>query len=140
MNDQQKQVLDFLRARKHGVLSTASPGGKPESAAIEFGTTDQLELIFDTYTTYRKYTNLMQNSRISFVVFEKDATVQYDGIAAELADAEEAEKLKELFFKQVPEAKKFDAMLDTRFFKVSPTWIRYRDYRISKEPLFELTF
>jgi general stress protein 26 len=140
MDAQKQQVLDFLRKHKHGVLSTVSPHGTSESAAIEFGTTDQLELIFDTYTSYRKYPNLKANSRISFVVFEEEATVQYEGIASELPDGDSTQRLKSVFFSQVPEARKFDGVPDTKFFKVAPAWIRFRDYRLSKNPLFELTF
>ncbi|MBI4118380.1 MAG: pyridoxamine 5'-phosphate oxidase family protein [Parcubacteria group bacterium] len=140
MNEQKKQVLDFLRRHKAGVLATVSPEGHPEAAAVEYGSTDTLELVFDTFVMYRKYTNLQANPRIAFVVWDGDKTVQYEGTAAMVSDKETLQELKGLFFSQVPEAKKFEALEATRFFKVSPTWIRYKDYAISPDPLFELTF
>jgi len=136
--EQRKTVLDFLRRHKHGVLSTVSLDGRPESAAIEFGVTGEVEIIFDTYITYRKYKNLQTNSRVAFVVWEEDVTVQYEGDAIEISDVTVLKQIKTVFFSQVPEAKKFDQAKDVRFFKVSPIWIRYRDYKLSPEPLFEV--
>jgi len=48
-------ILNFIKKHKIGVLSTVSQKNKPEAAVVEFGETNSLELIFDTFVTYRKY-------------------------------------------------------------------------------------
>lgn len=140
MDDQKKQALDFMRCHRYGIISTVTPTGKPEAAAIEYGTTDDLEVVFDTFTTYRKYTNILANPYIAFVVFSESATIQYEGKAREISEGSELHDLKSVFFSQVPEAQRFDGLRNTRFFKVKPSWVRYRDYSQDAEPLFEMRF
>lgn len=127
-----KQFLrDFLKRHPTMVLSTVTTQGKPESAVIEFGETEELELIFDTYTHFRKYANLKANTSVSCVIWSGEQTVQYEGQAAEL-QAGELESCKRIYFAKVPGAEKYGRDPDTRFFKITPKWIRFSD--ISAEP------
>jgi len=45
--DQRDLILEFIKRHQLTVIATVSPEGRPESAVIEFGQTDKLEIIFD---------------------------------------------------------------------------------------------
>ena len=137
--NEKKQILEFLRQHTVAVLATITPDNKPEAAAVEYVITDKLEIIFNTFATYRKYRNLKNNANVSFVVGFKDVTVQYEGTAAE-AKGKVEEECKKLHSKQIKHKTKFHQMPETRYFKVSPKWVRYTDY--SKKPweMFEVSF
>jgi general stress protein 26 len=140
MNENKTKILNFIKAQKICVLSTLSPDGKPESAVIEFGETDNLEIIFDTVETYRKYKNLSNNSNVAVVIgWDKDITVQYEGKAIELV-GDDAKEYKELFWKKNPKAQKWENYPGIKFFKIIPKWIKYSD--LSKNPweVFEISF
>jgi general stress protein 26 len=135
--DQKKKVLSFIKKHEICVLSTADLNGKPEAAVIEFDVTVNLKLIFNTFTTYRKYPNIKTNPHVAVVIGWDNATVQYDGFAAEL-EGTELEQHKNSFLKKHPHAVKFAVMPETRFFKITPNWIRLRDLTTKPETVIEL--
>ena len=51
-------VHDFIATRKYGVISSVGPRGEPQSALVGIAVSDELEIVFDTVTTSRKYPNL----------------------------------------------------------------------------------
>ncbi len=55
--EQKNKVLDFIKNQNLAVLAT-SVGDKPEAAVVDFSETDDLEIIFTTLISYRKYENL----------------------------------------------------------------------------------
>ena len=127
MDTEEKQeiILNFIKKHKIAVLATVFPNHKPEAAVIEFGETDDLELIFDTISTYRKYKNLKQNKNVAFVIgWDEDITVQYEGIAQELS-GRRLERYQRLYWKKNPSAQHWMTNSDIRYFKVIPKWIRY---------------
>jgi general stress protein 26 len=137
--DKKQIILNFIKQHKLTVISTVN-SSKPESALIEFGETDNLEIIFDTFVTSRKYRNILHNPHVSFVFGGKDnITVQYEGYARELAPAEK-DIYQRIYAQKIPEVEKWINRNDIRFFKVTPQWARYLD--VSKEPwdMFEVTF
>ena len=126
-----QRILAFLKQNKTCVLATVSPDGKPEAAVIEYVATDKLELIFNTFTSYRKYKNLRLNGNVAGVIGFGPVSVLYEGHAVEARG--EIEKLcRKLHTKQIKHKTKFNEMPETRYFKVSPKWVRYIDY--SKDP------
>lgn len=136
--DNKKRIRDFIAKNNLAVISTINSQGKPESAVLEFGDTDELELIFDTDDTSRKYQNLKQNKNTSFVIgWDENITVQYEGEAIEL-EGDELEKYKQVYFKKNPEAQKWENEKGVTYFKVKPGWMRYSD--LSKDPweIFEI--
>lgn len=142
MEDSEKRKLIRRHIHQHqiAVLSTVDNGGKPESAVIEYGDTDDLELIFDTFVSYRKYRNLMTNKRVSFVIgWDKNITVQYEGEAHELYD-QELLKYQEQYFQKNPKAKKWVSKEGIRFFLVVPSWIRYSDLNENPWRIVEIDF
>ncbi len=133
-------ILDFIRKHKLAVLSTVSSEGNPEAAAIGFGETDDLELIFHTSINFRKYANLQKSGKVAFVIgWDEAMTVQYEGTARELS-VDDLEKCKEMYFEKNPAARKWTDKPDIRFFKVIPRWIRYTDLNTRPWTIHELAF
>lgn len=133
-------ILAFIKKHKLAVISTVNKNNNPESAVIEFGQTDSLELIFDTFSSYRKYKNIQHKPRVSFVIgWDEDITVQYEGTAVELK-GEKSKTYKKIFLKKHPDAKKWENFKQTRYFKVTPTWIRYSDLRKYPWDVVEVRF
>ncbi len=134
-------ILQFLNANDHAVISTASKDGKPESALIGFGQTDELEIIFGTDASSRKYANLQENNRVAFVIGWDDdfITVQYEGVAQEI-NGNELERCLELYHAKVPSAAQYQENPGQRYFKVTPTWIRYSDFSVDDDTKVEFEF
>lgn len=138
--DKKKIIREFIRSNKLAVISTTNPNGKPQSAVLEFGDTDDLELIFDTSSSARKYKNLKQNGDVAFVIgWDENITVQYEGVAAELI-GNDLKKYKEEYFAKNPDARRWETEEGIRYFKVVPLWIRYSDLNKNPWEVFEVDF
>ena len=134
-------VLSFIKTKKHAVISTCGKNQQPESALIGFGETDDFKLVFGTYKTTRKYSNLKENNRVAFVIgWDEDyITVQYEGLADELDEAG-IEKYVPHYHNKVPGAVAYKSHPDQTYWKAKPTWIRYSDLSGEKEKVYEFTF
>ena len=62
------ELLAYLRAQRLGVLGTLSPNNEPQGALVGYAVTSDLEILFDTVRTSRKYGNMIANPRVSFTV------------------------------------------------------------------------
>jgi|GEM_PF-6010306 len=58
----------FISQHTLAVIATVTEVGIPQSALVGFAVTPDLEIIFDTVTTSRKYKNLRKNPAISLVI------------------------------------------------------------------------
>ena len=63
-----KEALDFLKSHKTAVIATVSSGGEPRAATVYYTVDDDFCLYFMTGRETRKFKNLQQTGRISFVV------------------------------------------------------------------------
>ena len=61
-------LYSSMRRYRYGVISSLSRSGAPQSALVGIATTPQLEIIFDTSTSSRKYRNLTHCPLCSFVI------------------------------------------------------------------------
>lgn len=137
--DKKQALLTFIKKHKIAVMSTIGQN-KPQSAVMEFGETENLELIFDTFINSRKYKNLQQNKYVSFVIgWDEDITIQYEG-EAEQIKPNELEKYQKEFFSKNPDAEKWKSVPEIVFFKVTPKWIRYSNLNKHPWEIFEVTF
>ena len=135
-----KELLKFIKKQKLAVISTVSPDSIPEAAVLEFGETDELELIFDTFIKSRKYENLKVNPKAAFVIgWDENITAQYLGEAVEL-EGEELQRCKDYYFKKNPRAKEWDGREGIAYFKVMPKWIKYSDLNKHPWEIHEFTF
>jgi len=113
---------------KLGVLGTIGPGGMPQSALVGIATTPQLEIVFDTVRSSRKYENLIARPACSFVVgWTGEQTVQYEGVAEELRPPE-LERYQEIYFQAWPVGPARMSWPGIVYFVVRPAWIRYSDF------------
>jgi hypothetical protein len=98
-------LLAFIAGQKLGVLGSISPEGLPQSALVGIAVTPELEIVFDTVTTSRKYRNLMANPAASFVIgWDGEITLQYEGETREPA-CPELESYKQIYFAAWPECR-----------------------------------
>ena len=56
-----QEVFRFMESERLGVLTTATNSGQPQAALMGFAVTPELEIIFDTVRSSRKYPNLKEN-------------------------------------------------------------------------------
>lgn len=133
------KVLDFIKKQKLAVLSTIGSIA-PESSVLEFGETNNLEIIIDMFDSSRKYKNLQTNPNVSLVIgWDENITVQYEGVASELF-GEEKEKYQKIYWEKNPEAKRWATRERIVYFKISPKWIRYSDLNSHPWKIFEFNF
>jgi len=133
-------ILKFIKGQKLCVVATISPENKPQSAVVEFGQTDNFEIILDMYNTSRKYKNMKANPSISLVIgWDQNITVQYEGIAQELS-GEEKTKYQKLYWAKNPEAKRWADREGIVYFKIIPKWIRYSDLNVHPWKISEYSF
>jgi general stress protein 26 len=135
-----EQVFKFLDGERLGVLATVTGDGTPQAALVGVAATPELELIFDTVKSSRKYPNLKNNPRIAFVIgCSTEVTVQYEGTAEELA-GESLAKYKKIYFAKFTDGPEREAWPGITYFVVRPKWVRYCDYNPKSRRIEERTF
>jgi general stress protein 26 len=133
-------VFQFLDGEELGVLATVGVDGNPEAALMGVVATPELELIFDTVKSSRKYPNLKNNPRVAWVIgCTSEITVQYEGIAEELEGTALA-KYKNIYFAKFTDGPARESWPGIVYFVVRPKWVRYCDYNPAKRRIEEKTF
>ena len=122
-------IYNFIKQQKLAVISTLSAEQKPEAALIGFAISKDLEIVFDTVKTSRKYKNLLQNPNVAVVIgWDNETTVQYEGIATELAGLRD-DGYREIYFEVYPDGReRAETWLGLVHFKVAPKWLRYSNF------------
>jgi hypothetical protein len=134
------QLFAFIKQHKFAVLSYLGAQGTPQSALVGIAITPELEIVFDSVKTSRKYQNLIANPAVAFVVgCTGDATLQYEGIAQELAGPE-LERYKALYFSTFSDGPVREKWPQICYFVVKPKWIRFSDYSDTPALIAELKF
>jgi general stress protein 26 len=134
------EVFGFMSVQRLAVLTTADAAGRPEAALMGFAVTPELEIIFDTVKTSRKYPNLKKNPRVAWVIgCTTEVSVQYEGVAQELEGAELA-YYKKLYFAAFPDGPARENWPGITYFVVRPKWIRYCDYNPGTRRIEEQEF
>ncbi len=91
MESKKSKVLEFIRNKHLMVISSTTVNNFSQSALVAFSENNELEIIFGTFCTTRKYKNIKHQSKVSLVIGwneEKKITVQYEGKAHELEGEE----------------------------------------------------
>ncbi|MEV0631503.1 PPOX class F420-dependent oxidoreductase [Nonomuraea wenchangensis] len=86
------ELLDFLRTRHHGLLSTARADGRPQLSPVACGVDADGRIVVSTYPERAKTRNAKRDERVSICVLSDDWNgpwVQVDG-RAEVLDMPEA--------------------------------------------------
>ncbi|HYA62395.1 MAG TPA: pyridoxamine 5'-phosphate oxidase family protein [Candidatus Sulfotelmatobacter sp.] len=132
------EVFQFMNCERLAVLATAGENGQPEAALMGFAVTPELEIIFDTVRSSRKYPNLKKNPRVAWVIgCTTEVTVQYEGIAEEL-EGEELARYKKPYFAKFPDGPERQNWPGITYFVVRPKWVRYCDYNPATRRIEEM--
>jgi hypothetical protein len=135
------ELLDFLRAQRHGALASVTPDGTPQAAVVGVAVSDDFEIVFDTLASTRKALNLRARPGVALVLggFEDDAqrTVQLEGVADEPTGAE-LERCQAIYYARFPDGPARLAWPGLIYVRVRPTWLRYTDYRVDPALVLEL--
>jgi pyridoxine/pyridoxamine 5'-phosphate oxidase len=109
-------------------VSSIGPDGEPQSALVGIAVSPQLDIVFDTVKTSRKYPNLKADPRIALVTgWEGEQTVQYEGVAVEPEDRELL-RAKAIYFAAWPNGVERQKWPGIAYFLIRPRWIRYSDF------------
>ncbi|HUN62193.1 MAG TPA: pyridoxamine 5'-phosphate oxidase family protein [Candidatus Sulfotelmatobacter sp.] len=134
------EVYQFMNGQRLAVLATVGEEMRPEAALMGFAVTPQLEIIFDTVKTSRKYPNLKKNPRVAWVIgCTTEVTLQYEGVAEELA-GEDLAKYKKTYFSAFPDGPARESWPGITYFVVRPKWVRYCDYDPARRRIEEREF
>ena len=127
----------FLAGFRYGVLSSVSSAGTPQSALVGIATTPELEIVFDTVKSSRKYSSLIARPACSFVVggWESEQTVQFEGLAIE-PTGDELRRYQQAYFAAWPDGPERLSWPGIAYFVVRPRWIRFSDF-YQNPPLIE---
>lgn len=141
MNKEQRlKIFGLLNENEFGVISTNSFNGAPESAVVAVSTTDDLQLIFGTFDSSRKFNNILKDNKVSIVIGwdnVKKQTMQIEGIAMLVPDSER-KHVEDIHCKKNPVSEKFRNNLHQKYFTIKPYWIRYSDFSINPQEIWEL--
>lgn len=119
----------FMARFRYGILSSTSSAGTPQSALVGIATTPDLEIVFDTVKSSRKYSNLISRPACSFVIggWESEQTVQFEGIAKE-PTGDELRRCQQAYFAAWPDGPSRMSWPGIAYFVVRPRWIRFNDF------------
>jgi len=135
-----REVFAFLESERLGVLCTATNSGRPEAALMGFAATPELEIIFDTVRSSRKYPILKENPRVAWVIgCTTEVTVQYEGVAEEL-EGEELARCKPSYFRKFTDGPARENWPGITYFVVRPKWVRFCDYSPGRRRIEEMEF
>jgi pyridoxine/pyridoxamine 5'-phosphate oxidase len=133
-------LLRFLEDCGLGVLCSIGPDGGPQSALVGIAVTPELEIVFDTVATSRKFANIGRDQRVAFVMgWQGEITVQYEGIARQISSTEIG-PYQETYFRKFPDGPARMKWAGITYYVVAPKWIRYSDYNTSPPEIVEFTF
>jgi pyridoxine/pyridoxamine 5'-phosphate oxidase len=133
-----EELYTFVTAHRWAVEATVAPSGAPQAAVIGFAATRDLELIFDTLKTSRKYQNMLKAPKVALVIGWDDAqTLQVEGVADEPKGAA-LDRLKARYFEVFPDGHEREAWKDITYIRVKPTWFRYSDFRVDPPKIIEV--
>jgi Pyridoxamine 5'-phosphate oxidase len=125
-----------MAEHRYGVVSSISATGTPQSALVGIAVTDQLEIIFDTLRSTRKYRNLIARPACSVVLgFPGEKTLQLEGNAME-PDGAERTRYQEAYFSAWPDGRDRIGWKGMTYLVVKPTWMRFSDFD-KRPPLIE---
>jgi Pyridoxamine 5'-phosphate oxidase len=132
-------LRSFMVGHRYGVVSSVSGDGTPQSALVGIAISPELEIIFDTVKSSRKYPNLIARPNCSFVVgWAGEQTVQFEGLASE-PNGPDLKRYQEIYFRVWPEGQAHLKWPDIAYFVVRPRWIRYSDYDQTPAVIEEVT-
>jgi len=122
------ELLSFLRRHRLAVEASVGVDGAPQAAVVGIAVGEELELVFDTLESTRKFANLRAEPRIALVVgWDEEATAQIDGVA-HFPTGAELMRARELYFSVYPDGRDRLAWQGITHVVVRPTCVRFSDF------------
>lgn len=122
------ELVEFLRKQRLAVVATVGANHAPEAAVVGFAVSDDLEIVFDTLTSTRKYRNLVADPRVAAVIgWDHEITTQIEGVV-DFPDGAELERIRACYFAVYPDGRQRLAWPGIVHARLRPTWIRYSDF------------
>jgi pyridoxine/pyridoxamine 5'-phosphate oxidase len=136
-----KQSLHSFMARaRYGVICSLAADGVPQSALVGVAITPELEIVFDTIKSSRKYDNLIARPSCSVVLWwSGEQTAQLEGLAFEPEGAE-LDRYRKAYFAAWPDGRDRLAWQGIVHLVVKPRWMRVSDYDQQPPLIVELQF
>jgi len=131
-----QELAEFIGRCDLAVAGYISPEGSPQSAVLAIAVTPELEIVFDTVGSSRKYRSLTANPKCSVTMWIGEITVQFEGIAEETG----LDLYKEAYFKKLPDGRERLQWAGITYFVVRPKWIRYSDFLARPPRIEEFSF
>lgn len=124
-----EEVNEFLRDQILCVLSTLDKAGAPQGATVAFSVAKSGELIIGTSETSHKARNVEYDERVAMTVTDAGErfTVQIQGIARKLTEAEFVSSYADEHYAQRPESLPFKDLPGQTHILVTPQVIRFSD-------------
>ncbi|TWB87570.1 pyridoxamine 5'-phosphate oxidase [Bradyrhizobium macuxiense] len=102
--------------------------GEPQAAVVGIAVGDDLEIIFDTLTTSRKYQNVRADPRVALVIgWDAEQTAQLEGVA-DFPTGAELTACKQVYFAAWPDGPEREAWPTIGYVRVRPRWMRFSDF------------
>jgi nitroimidazol reductase NimA-like FMN-containing flavoprotein (pyridoxamine 5'-phosphate oxidase superfamily) len=121
------ELLAFLRKHRLAVVSTVHDDA-PQAAVVGIAVTDELDIVFDTLSTSRKYRNLQADPRAALVIgWDAEQTVQYEGVA-DFPTGAELVACKQAYFAAWPDGPTRETWPNIGYVRVRPRWVRFSDF------------
>ena len=121
------ELLAFLRMHRLAVVSTIHDGA-PQAAVVGVAISDDLEIIFDTLTTSRKYQNLRADPHAALVIgWHAEQTAQVEGVA-DFPTGTELYACKRVYFAAWPDGPERETWPNIGYVRVLPRWVRFSDF------------
>ena len=131
----------FMARFRYGVVSSIARDGSPQSALVGIAVTPELEIVFDTVKSSRKYPNLTERPACAVVIggWDSEQTVQFEGVAVEPVGAE-LKHFQDIYFAVWPDGPSRLSWPGLTHFVLKPRWIRYTDFDQSPPLIVEMSF
>jgi hypothetical protein len=131
------ELVRFLRRYKLALEASVTPGGAPQAAVVGFAVSDELEIVFDTVESTRKYKNLRADPRDR----PRDRLGRRDHRAARrhrgLPAGRRARAHARVLLRCLP-GRSRSARMSGHHVRVRPHWVRYSDFTQDPAPIVEL--
>jgi len=134
-------IYDQIRQFRLAVLATTSGDHQPEAAVVGIAITNDLEIVFDTVRSSRKYRNLIAQPKVALVIgWKNETTIQFEGDAVELGLVGEAGRVdagarmdadayREVYYAVFPDGRdRATTWEGLTHFVIRPRWIRYSNF------------
>lgn len=125
------EAQQFLRSTQHGILSTLSAkfAGYPFGSVAPFVVDHQGHLVILISTLAEHTKNILQNPKVSMVVFKDEQDLQANARLTLIGDATIADKddalLRARYLRYIPQAESYFDMHDFHFYRIAITQARY---------------